>query len=35
VISPTTGIKTNKDIEIPMDLDIDLKKCDNNLLYIK
>jgi hypothetical protein len=27
----TNGIKTNKDIEILMDSNIDPKKCDNNL----
>jgi hypothetical protein len=31
----TNGIKTNKDIEIPMDSNIDLKKCDDNLLHNK
>jgi hypothetical protein len=31
----TNGIKTNKDIEIPMDSNIDLKKCDVNLLHNK
>jgi hypothetical protein len=29
----TNGIKTNKDIEIPMNSNIDPKKCDDNLLY--
>jgi hypothetical protein len=29
----TNGIKTNKDIEIPMDSNIDPKKCDDNLLH--
>jgi hypothetical protein len=29
------GIKTNKDIEILMDLNIDPKKCDDNLLHNK
>jgi len=29
----TNGIKTNKDIEIFMDSNIDLKKCDDNLLH--
>jgi hypothetical protein len=28
-------IKTNKDIEIPMDSNIDPKKCDDNLLHNK
>jgi hypothetical protein len=27
------GIKTNKNIEIPMNLNIDPKKCDDNLLH--
>jgi hypothetical protein len=31
----TNDIKTNKDIEIPMDSNIDLKKCDDNLLHNK
>jgi hypothetical protein len=31
----TNGIKTNKDIEIPIDSNIDLKKCDDNLLHNK
>jgi hypothetical protein len=31
----TSCIKTNKDIEIPMDLNIDPKKCDDNLLHNK
>ncbi len=31
----TNGIKTNKDIEIPMDSNIDPKKCDDNLLHDK
>jgi len=29
----TNGIKTNKDIEILMDSNIDPKKCDDNLLH--
>jgi len=29
------GIKTNKDIEILMDSNIDPKKCDDNLLHNK
>jgi hypothetical protein len=29
----TNGIKTNKDIEIPMNSNIDPKKCDDNLLH--
>jgi hypothetical protein len=31
----TNGIKTNKDIEIPIDSNIDLKKYDDNLLHNK
>jgi hypothetical protein len=31
----TNGMKTNKNIEIPMDSNIDLKKCYDNLLYNK
>ncbi len=31
----TKGIKTKKYIEIPMDSNIDLKKCDENLLHNK
>jgi hypothetical protein len=31
----TNGIKTNKDIKIPMDSNIDPKKCDDNLLHDK
>jgi hypothetical protein len=31
----TNGIKTNKDIEIPTNSNIDLKKCDDNLLHNK
>jgi uncharacterized protein (UPF0333 family) len=31
----TNGNKTNKNIKIPMDSNIDLKKCDNNLLHGK
>jgi hypothetical protein len=31
----TNGIKTNKDIEIPMDLDTYPKKCDDNLFHNK
>ncbi len=31
----TNSIKTNKDIEIPMDSNIDRKKCDDNLLHNK
>jgi hypothetical protein len=30
----TNGITTNKDIEIPMDSSINLKKCDDNLLHL-
>jgi hypothetical protein len=29
------GIKINKDIEIPMNSNIDPKKCDDNLLHNK
>jgi hypothetical protein len=29
----TNGIETNKDIEIPMDSNINPKKCDDNLLH--
>jgi hypothetical protein len=31
----TNGIKTNKDIEIHMNSNIDPKKCDDNLLHNK
>ncbi len=31
----TSGLQTNKGIEIPMDSSIDLKKCDDNLLHNK
>jgi hypothetical protein len=31
----TNGIKTNKDIEIPMDSNINPKKCDDNLSHNK
>jgi hypothetical protein len=31
----TNGRNTNKDITIPMDSNIDPKKCDNNLLHDK
>ncbi len=31
----TNGIKTKKDIKIPMNSNIDLKKCDDNLLHNK
>jgi hypothetical protein len=31
----TNGIKTNKDIEIPMDSNISPKKCDDNILHDK
>jgi hypothetical protein len=31
----TNGIKTNKDIETPMNSNIDPKKCDDNLLHNK
>ncbi len=31
----TNDIKTNKDIEIPMDSNIDLQKCYDNLLHNK
>jgi hypothetical protein len=31
----TNGIKTNKDIETPINSNIDLKKCDDNLLHNK
>jgi hypothetical protein len=31
----TNGIKTNKDIEILMDSNIDPKRCDDNLLHNK
>jgi hypothetical protein len=31
----TNGIKTNKDIEISLDSNIDPKNCDDNLLHNK
>jgi hypothetical protein len=31
----TNGIKTNKHIEIPMNSNIDPKKCDDNILHNK
>jgi hypothetical protein len=30
----TNNIKTNKDIEIPMNSNIDPKKCDDNLFFV-